>query len=262
MKRLVIITGDGREHKYVTNALCKAYDVAAILVCDPPAKRSWKKVLKRNPEQFLGKALRGVFLKITRDREAREASLARVLGDTSERFERADIVQRVGKPKAGGLFKAVQALQPHVLAIYGTGMIPDNVLESAGDIALNMHTGISPHYRGVSCAMWPILDERPDMVGATVHECTSAVDGGRVFFTGQASLQSDDNLHTVFARAVEVGAQGYVTVVGEVLQGTAVGEEQDHAIGTEYRGKDLHIRTELAARRALKRLRKSGRLAT
>ncbi|EAQ30610.1 putative formyltransferase protein [Erythrobacter sp. NAP1] len=262
MKRLVIITGDGREHKYVTNALCEAYDVAAILVCDPPAKRSWKKVLKRNPDQFLGKALRGGFLKVTSDRDKREASLARVLGKTSAQFDREDLVQRVGRPKAGRLLKTVEALQPDVLAIYGTGMIPDDVLESATDIALNMHTGISPHYRGVSCAMWPILDERPDMVGATVHECTSAVDGGKVFFTGRASLQSHDDLHAVFGRAVEVGAQGYVKVVGEVLDGTAEGAEQDHSIGTEYRGKDLNIWTELESRRALKRLRKAGRLAT
>ena len=262
MKRLVIITGDGREHRYVTNALCDRFEVSAILVCDPPARRSWKKVLKRDPKLFYSKALRSLYLKATGNREKREASLARVLGSASERFQRSDLLKRVGKPKAGGLLSAVEDLKPDVLAIYGTGMIPTDVLGCAGDIALNMHTGLSPHYRGVSCAMWPILEERPDMVGATVHECIAAVDGGKVFFTGRATLRAEDDLHAVFARAVEVGAKGYGEVVAQLLEGAARGVEQDPNVGTEYRGNDLTLATELAARRALSRLRTAGRLAT
>ena len=127
----------------------------------------------------------------------------------------------------------------------------------ARDIALNMHTGLSPWYRGAACAFWPIVEGKPEMVGATVHECTSKVDGGRIFFRERAHLYRGDDLHAVFGRAVAVGAQGYADVISRVVNGDLEGEMQDLTVGKEYRGAMLGLQAELAARRSLRRLARS-----
>jgi len=258
---LVLITGDGPEHHYVANQISKAHETAAILVCDPPARRSWKTVLRKNPQRFLGKVLRQLYLRAIGDADARKAQLRAVLGPEAEGFEQQALVRHAGRPKGEELERLVRDLKPTVLAIYGTGIIPDTILELAGDVALNMHTGLSPDYRGVACAFWPIRDERPDMVGATVHECTSDVDGGLIYFKAAARLHPDDGLHAVFARAVLIGAQGYVQTVGQALEGHLTGTPQDLTQGQEFTGAQLGIKTELQTRAALRRLRRSGRLA-
>ena len=77
--------------------------------------------------------------------------------------------------------RLVEQLDPDILLVFGTGIVGKAVLSKAKRIALNMHTGISPYYRGCDCAFWPLYNREWDMVGATVHECTQDVDGGRIF---------------------------------------------------------------------------------
>ena len=257
---LVIITGDQPEHHYVANHLAKAHKAKAILVCTPPPRRSWKTVLKKAPLRFINKALRQIYLRFINDAEARHRQLSAVLGADGAAFAQPDIVQHVGRPKDGQLARVVADLKPTVLAVYGTGIIPTDVLELASGVALNMHTGLSPEYRGVACAFWPLLDERPDMVGATVHECTADIDGGLIYFRAPAPLQPKDELHAIFARAVLTGTQGYVETVGAALKGTLQGNPQDLNRGREFKGTQLGIFTELKTRRALRRLRRKGLL--
>ena len=254
--RLVVITGDGPEHIYVTNRICSELDVAAILVADPPPRRSWKKVLRKSPGKFLDKALWRLFLKATRDEEKRRAELARIFGaDRCVRFDEPEKVVRAGRPKSAGFLAQVERLKPDFIAVYGTGIIPDPVLKLASVKAFNMHTGISPYYRGSSCAFWPIHEGESERVGATVHECTSAIDGGEIYAVRRAPLFSDDSLHSVFARAAAAGADAYVEVLKQAMAGRLAGEGQDLSKGREFPGSKRGLAAELRARLRLRKLR-------
>ena len=242
--RIVIITGDAPEHHHVANTICAAHDVAAILLCDPPPRRTWRTVLRKSLAQFVDKTARTLFLRLIGDAAQRQRSLIRVLGPGAEGFARPDLVERVGRPKAGRLQQRVAELAPDIIAVYGTGIIPDAVLDLAGTVALNMHTGLSPWYRGVQCAFWPIVEGRPDMVGATVHECTAKVDGAFTYSPRFESFVDHRDLHAD------------AEVIGAACTGTLAGEAQDHSIGREYRGTMLGLRAELQARRMLRRLQK------
>ena len=254
---LVVITADGLEHHYVSNQILAQQDVKAILVCDRPLQRSWTKVLRRSPRRFFDKVLRKVYLQAIGDARARSVSLKRVLGQQCESFNCEDLVVRVGLPKSGTLKKKIEEIQPDVIAVYGTGIIPSDILSLSKKISLNMHTGLSPWYRGIACALWPIVDRKPEFIGATVHECTNVVDGGKVFFSSGADLFFGDDLHSVFARSVKVGAEGYVEVIDKALADKLTGAPQDLSIGKEYNGAMLGFRAEWKARRSLRQLSKT-----
>jgi methionyl-tRNA formyltransferase len=163
----------------------------------------------------------------------------------------------VGQPRAGRLNDALAALAPDVIAVYGTSLIPDAALAQARRIALNLHTGISPRYRGTACTFWPIHNGEPYWVGATVHECTAAVDGGRIFATRHAPPQCGDSLHHIFARAVVAGSDAYVEVIGKALAGSIEGVPQDLSLGREYSGSARGFLSELRARRRLARMNRT-----
>lgn len=253
---IVIVTGKGAEHKFVANTLTAAFDIDAILVCAPARPRSLQKIFLSSPLRFADKLCRKIFLAAIGDKSARAQSLLKVLGQKSVHFDRQDLVHEVGHPKEGRLAAMTAELKPDILAIYGTSIIPNEVLCLPTCIALNMHTGLSPDYRGVSCAFWPIRDGRPDMVGATVHECTPDVDGGRIYFRKAATLEADDNLHAIFARAVIVGAEGYVKIVREFLSGSPKSVSQNLRQGQEFRGNQIGLRSEISTRFALHKLRR------
>lgn len=256
--RVVVITSDGLEQHYVTNLICAAVEVEAILVTDQPPGRSWKSVLKKSPLEFVEKGLRRLLLKAIGDDRQHDRDLRRVLGEADcAAFRDTAKVTYVGRPKQGRLRKEIERLEPDFLVIYGTGIIPDSVLCKARKKAFNMHTGISPYYRGTACAFWPLYEGEPEMIGATVHECTSAVDGGEIYRTATAQLYRGDTLHAVFARAAKAGAEAYVKVVEDAVRGHLRGQRQDLSQGREFRGSMRGLKAELAARLRLRMMRRS-----
>lgn len=254
-KSLVIITGDQAEHRYVANRICERFPVVAIFVADPPPRRSWKKALRQSVVGFCDKAMLRLFLSLVGDSKVRTKDLRAVLGErlTAE-FHIPDKVVRVGRPKSGKLTSELKRCAPDFIAVYGTGIIPDSALKQARIMAFNMHTGISPEYRGAACAFWPIYNREPHLIGATVHECTSVVDGGKIFKTSRARLFRGDSLHKIFARAVRAGADAYVEVLQNAFDGNLTGWPQDVKLGREYKGSMRGIVAEVLGRHRLGRM--------
>jgi methionyl-tRNA formyltransferase len=139
-----------------------------------------------------------------------------------------------------------------VILVYGTGIVGGKILSLARKIALNMHTGVSPYYRGADCAFWPLHNRELHMLGATVHECTKEVDGGRIFGITRAQLSAADGLFCVLARCVVAGADLYAAKVRELTEHGLDGVTQDFSIGTEYKAHMRGLRAEWKVRQDIK----------
>ena len=65
--------------------------------------------------------------------------------------------------------------------VFGSSFIKGDLLKflTKRD-AINIHMGISPFYRGSSCNFWAMYDNRPDLVGATIHYLSETLDGGDI----------------------------------------------------------------------------------
>jgi len=167
-------------------------------------------------------------------------------------FLRPELLHHVQGINTNEGVSTVKGLQPDVLLVYGTGIVGQKILSLGRRMALNMHTGISPHYRGCDCAFWPVHNEELHMLGATVHECTNRVDGGKIFGIAKASVQSGDCLFSIFARCVRAGSELYVRTVQELIASQSVGIAQDLSVGREYRAFMRGVRAELRTRRKVK----------
>jgi len=251
-KRIVLLTRDGLEHRYVANALCDACELEAIVVDTAQRRGTWRRAWRQSPAHFAARTGRAVFLRAIADATRRRHALEAVFrGDPG--LARPELVRKVDGINGEATKRLLDDIAPDAILVYGTGIVRDHILTRATGIALNMHTGISPYYRGTNCAQWPIINGEPEKLGATVHECTSDLDGGRIFATGHAAIEPDDGLHHAFARAVVLGAGLYWSVVRDYLDGTLRGEPQDLTQGREYRSAQLTLTAELRGRLAIRR---------
>jgi methionyl-tRNA formyltransferase len=254
--RLVLLTGDRPEHRYVANVLCQRVGLHAILV-DRGVPRTRTQEIQRLWRRYtLGQLGSKVCMRVIQhlhnDAAERERQLRTVFGPDGDRFERTALVHELHGINTPDSIAKVVEQNPDCLLVYGTGIVGDKTLSKSRLPALNMHTGISPYYRGTNCAFWPLHNGELEMLGATVHECVSKVDAGRVFAVGQAALQADDGLHAVFGRCVQKGADLYVDVIERLESGTLEGKPQDLSIGREYRASSRGLREELRVRRMIK----------
>ncbi len=263
--RLVMITGDGPEHHYVINRILEEYDLEAIIVDtgrrQTRVDRARSLLRKYTAPQLWSRLMLRLTAVALGDAARRRHELLAVLGPGGESFTRPDLVRYVEGINTEKGRAAVSDTSPDVLLIYGTGIVGDRVLGMATQAAINLHTGMSPHYRGADCAFWPIYNGESHLIGATIHECTPRVDGGTIYEQAPADLHPGEGQFAIFARCVEVGAELYVATIHRARKGSLNGEEQDVDIGREYRaadkrlGHDLAVRWRLRSRRAPRSLR-------
>jgi len=252
-RRLVILTADGLEHRYVANRICERFPVAAVIVESRSPPR-WRNTFRRySLSVACSKLLRRAFLVCIGDTRQRIRALQNVLGKQhTSGFHTATNILRVENVNSAEVVRFLGAEPPYALLVYGTGIVSEQILSTAFGRALNMHTGISPYYRGSACAFWPLFYEEPDKLGATVHECTSRVDGGEVYATRPASLQCQDGLHEAFARCVVTGVELYLGAIQELLSGCLSGKPQNLELGREFRAFMQTFGAELKVRRLIR----------
>jgi methionyl-tRNA formyltransferase len=256
-ERILVITGDGLEHHYVTNKLAAKIPLAGIIVDHGKVLGRVEKVRKYFRRytllQLLSRARLAFLRRVWGGRKPHRQALLSVLGpENCAAFQRPELLHHVHGINTPEGISAVASFQPDVILVYGTGIVGGKVLSQARKLALNMHTGISPYYRGCDCAFWPLYNEELNMVGATVHECVKEVDGGRIFGIARARLHADDNLFSVFARAVVAGADLYVRKVQELIEHELAGTPQDFSMGKEYKAIMRDARAEKKVRTSIR----------
>ena len=253
--RLVLLTGDGPEHRYVANRLSHALPVQAVVVDQRVRQPSLRRAFRGGIWPGVARLALFAYRKAARDARARELGLRNVLGEElTGKLVASDRVIRVDGINSSGAVAAVAALQPDAILVFGTSIVGAEMLGLARDLAFNLHTGISPRYRGTDCAFWPVVNREPEWLGATVHRCTADVDGGQTYGLVRADWEPDDGIHELFARSVAAGADLYVEAVRRYLaDGEIAGRPQDLSTGREYRGYMRTLGPELRARWALRR---------
>ncbi len=256
-KRVIVITGDGLEHHYVTNKLAAKFSLAGIVVDHGKPVSAMEKVRRYFRRYTVLQLLSRVWLALLRkawgDSAHRQQAMLSIFGrENCLDFSHPELLRHVSGINTPEGVRTVASLEPDVILVYGTGIVGGKVLSLARTLALNMHTGISPYYRGCDCAFWPIYNQELHMLGATVHECVKEVDGGRIFGTTGIQLDAGDDHFAVFARAVAAGAELYVREVRELLEHGLEGTPQDFSIGMEYKAILRNARAERKVRNSVR----------
>jgi len=239
---IVILVGgqsiDGNyEHRYLVNAFLQTFgDKVTRIVSAEPVQRSLglkiKRTLKRgNYRERIARAMwKGPF---GPDAQALgKALFGDNLLETMPGGDKRVVVPGHNGPECEAI---LDADKPDIIVVYGTAIIRDNIFRRAGLVTLNMHTGLSPHYRGDSTLFWPIYHNDPDHLGVTVHKLVPEVDGGDIVHTGKVAYSAGDTEAEIFAKGVKVGTDLYCRAVQEALDGTIVYHPQDLSLGREFR---------------------------
>ena len=231
---VVLIGGEQVPHRYVARTLAQL-DNVSIVIAKQPRRRLVKRVTRaaKRPLVTVSRKLLKLALRVTGELARRQADLTRVLGDPT--IPPSVRVYKTAEVNSHETQSLLRKLAPDILCIYGT-LIASHATLSIAPLALNLHTGMSPRYRGADCEFWPVHEGELNWIGATVHRCTSDVDGGAIYRTEAAMLEPDDGLGAVFGRCVVTGSRLYRTVVQDLVSMQEVKTlPQDLSDGREYK---------------------------
>jgi len=225
------------EHRYLVQAFLKKFgdQVTRIITCEP------------EPRPLLTRLQRMIKRGKYRERIAR-AFYGKGYGPEAQALETAlfgrnpllkmpgeERISVVSSHNSSVCEEILKVEKPELIVVYGTAILKDPIFSKAQQTTLNMHTGLSPHYRGDSTLFWPVYFDDAEHLGVTVHKLVADVDGGDIVYTGQVKYDSGDNEAQLFAKGVQVGTELYLQAAQEVLDGTVVYHPQDLSKGREFR---------------------------
>jgi methionyl-tRNA formyltransferase len=257
--RLVLLTGLGPEHRYVTRALAERFprELQAVIVADPPPTplgARWRRYRRRYTwPQLVSRVVAKTYRRVTRMDERRRSVLARLFAASPATEPGTSApVHRVRSLNGAEALGLLDRLAPDIIAVYGTAVLRPPVLQQARTAVLNMHTGISPRYRGADTVFWPLHHGEPEWIGTTIHALDPGIDSGPIFATARPAITADDDEDTLFAKCVMAGARAYGDVIAAVAGGSARAQPQDLSEGREYRFVDRTAAAERRVRRLLR----------
>lgn len=243
---LVILCGRSPRHLFVANRLCRAGRPLAI-VQETGVKwnaRNFQRLLR--PVNLWRKGWRWLR---DRRRYAGNAEARFFFGDRAPALDRPELLVEVPHINHLRVLELVREQDPDLIAVFGTSLIRAPLLGQGRLGMINLHGGLSPHYRGADCTFWALYNGEPEQVGCTLHFIDAGIDTGRLIAHVCPEVRPDDTEDLLFWRAVRDSAEVYAEILGRLATGEQLGAPQTEK-GRLYQVRDRTWRHErdLAAR--------------
>ncbi|MBL4780838.1 MAG: hypothetical protein JKX92_01240 [Porticoccaceae bacterium] len=232
--KVLILCGRSPRHLFVANKLCESADVLAI-VQETGSDLNWASLKKKlKPTNLARKISRWI-----RDRKRYtgngEASF--FFGEASPQLSHPEHVKEVPHINHPDVVKLADKLQPDVIAVFGTSLIKGELLTKGRLGIINLHGGLSPHYRGADCTFWALYNEEPEQVGCTLHYINAGIDTGDLICHISPEVQANDDELTLFWRGIKTSSECYAELIARIANGEAFGQNQSES-GSLYQVKD------------------------
>jgi folate-dependent phosphoribosylglycinamide formyltransferase PurN len=148
----------------------------------------------------------GKLLKAEKDEEE-----TKYFSGSKVRFEQQHndlLLAEVGEPHRSlntkHYLRLIRDAKPDLIVIMGTTLVRKGIIESA-PLVLNIHTGLSPYYRGGYTNLWPIIEGDHGYFGVTVHVISPGIDSGDIIYTAQPEISANDNFSRVNCKCIQLG---------------------------------------------------------
>ena len=114
------------------------------------------------------------------------------------RFDRVpdEKIKRVSSVNSDETLKLLDELSPDLVIVNGTRIISSKVLNHVKAPFINIHTGITPKYRGVHGGYWAVAAGDAKLFGTTIHQVDAGIDTGRVLSQVLITPDKKDSFYT------------------------------------------------------------------
>jgi methionyl-tRNA formyltransferase len=268
--KLVIFTRTGFHHTSFINRLQERFEVACVVRESYPVSKRSRLLGSIAGPLFKGDGIHGVRNELFLRRFHKKYSagfrshkaLPEYLGTGFDAVEEKRGTNYLNV-KCGGLnseefVSFIGEIGPDIIAVLGSSVIKPKIISIPSVAMINLHSGLSPYYRGVWSYGWPIVNDEPEYIGATVHHVNAGIDTGDIIYQTRPRLDESDDLNTIFLKVIAEGIELVCDTVEQIQRaGWIRSYRQPRNGGRLYRTRDF---TAYAARRCLRNL-KEGSIA-
>jgi methionyl-tRNA formyltransferase len=210
--RLGILTSVETRHRYFVQALRSRFHVAAVgyeqTGYDPSAAPDLTPAESRIVAQH--------FAERSRQEQSSFGEQCEFVPETESCAVR---MLKPGRLNSPATLDLLESHGVNTLVVYGTNLIRAPLLERFAGRIVNLHLGLSPYYRGTATNFYPLLNEEPEYVGATIHLIDAGIDSGPILKHARPTIVGDDGPHTIGCKAIAAGIEAMIAVLNALSRG-------------------------------------------
>jgi methionyl-tRNA formyltransferase len=215
-KKIAILCSDDAHHKYLVALLRSRFNVAAVVV-EPGA--SQRRRLRsagryRDYSYAVYHHFRRTVLGLNRYRRRYFADLVQTSVNGASKVLNVDWINDQA------VSELLRSVRPELTVIICTSILKKEVLESAGNLIVNVHGGYLPHYRGNHCFFFALYHRAFDRIGSTIHFVDAGIDTGDIIEVVVPPIYREDNAETLYCRAEKLA----IHRLADLLEGWQQGQ--------------------------------------
>ncbi len=218
--KVLILTDSVDRHYYFCNRIIERLNVLGVITGAKTIHHSFgEKVKKMLRGKELRYTIRNEFLNVffkkygTLLKKEKELAEKKAFGGSKEIFQKkyshlliAQVDSSNHSVNDSYYVDLIRSKRPDLIAVMGTCLLGKQIISSARHV-LNMHTGLSPYYRGGYTNLWPVLNEDFGFFGVTIHKMSLGIDSGDIVFTKRLRIYPDDNFGKINSRCIKIGTE-------------------------------------------------------
>ncbi len=252
--KIAVFTRTGFHHTYFINRLQKHFDIACVV------RESYPESYKQRDIFISG--LKNIFKKDGIVRIKDDIFIKKFCEMYSAGFRyhpalkeylKSDydvVIQRAGTKyidiKCGEInsdefAKRLKETEPDIIAVLGSSIIKPHIISIPRIAMINLHSGLSPYYRGTWSYGWPLVNGEPEYLGVTVHHVNPGVDSGDIICQTKPVFEKNDDLNAIFLKIICEGTELIIKTIETVITtGSTASYKQTSDIGRQYFSKDFN----------------------
>lgn len=203
-KKILLLIGSDLRNNFICAEIMKKYFINGIIF----QKRSNKsnKIFK----QF-SKDEKKLYLRHFKEREISEKKFFKKVKVKLNNTEYINVKEKDINSKSVQTF--IKKIKPNIVICYGVGFLRKDVLKILPKNSINIHTGITPRFKGDACNFWAFYFLEPNNAGVTIHFLSKKVDSGPIITQIKPKLNFGDNMHDVTNKSLKIAAKKIIKLI-------------------------------------------------
>lgn len=210
-KKIIVFIGNAVRHIYFANQINNLYPLSGIVVEKKYSTKNrllnFLKKIHYNPLKLIKKLYYKIYLN-KMDQRYKKAQIDILLdGNVNIGLPNTCPIIYTDNINSEKTKEFVENLKPHLILVSGTSLVKRDIINSMPqNTIINMHTGLSPYYRGGPCTFWCLYNEEIEYLGVTIHFLTTGIDSGNIIISRRMTdIKSHDNEATLDCKVIKLG---------------------------------------------------------
>jgi methionyl-tRNA formyltransferase len=246
MPKIVCLIRSDPAFVYFVNRIHERHKVSLVVVESPSFKRRLATKINSGGIPGLMEAFRNQASKRV-NRKRHTLDCEKYFGDKWKSLSHEIPVLRVDQINSQSVYERLKKERPDLILDHGTSIVKDHILETSA-LALNLHRGLSPYYRGTYCTEMALVNWDPYNIGVTIHKLTRIIDGGSILAQERPIIENGDTVSSIDMQLTQLGTELISRVIDKIEAGEELHpEKQDVSLGflTLNRHWSKHLRKQI-----------------